>query len=96
MSVPLKGKKPTPVLMQLNLRIQIPLVGLAKKVELTELSEKRVTRKVREILKQPFNNKRIIKVACKALQKKGIWIGFGTLKGNIFTWLVSNSDSANI
>jgi len=96
MSVPLKEKKPTPVLMQLNLRIQIPLVGLAKIVELTELSEKRVTTKVRKILKQPFNNKRIIKVACKALQKKGIWIGYGTLNGKIFTWFVSNSDSANI
>ncbi len=94
MSDPSKGGKPPSILVKFDILIQLLLDGLATRQPLASLSEKTVTPKVRKNLKQAFK-KNSVTVACRAIQKKGIWIGHGTLNGKIFTWLVLNGGSAN-
>jgi len=76
-----------PILIISDLQIKLPLDGLAKRKPLPSLSEKRVTAKVRESLKQKFNYKHV-KVACKTQLKKGQWKGRGYYKGKKFNWIV--------
>jgi hypothetical protein len=91
-SCSLRKMKLLPILMVFNFSIQVPLDGLAKRKPLASLSEKRVTTKVRESLKQKFNGNRV-SVSCEASYKKGIWNGHGTLNRDNFTWCVFNGYS---
>jgi hypothetical protein len=92
LSESLSKMKVTPILMLFDLRIQLPLDGLAKRKALKFLSPKTVTRKVRKNLRKILDEERI-KVACWALLKNGIWVGHGTYNGERFNWVVINGFS---
>ena len=81
--------EPLPILMIYNHQILLPLYGLARRTRLRSLSEKRVTTKVREILRCILNNKKI-SIACAARWEKGRWIGEGFYNGEKFNWIVIN------
>ena len=81
--------EPLPILIISNLQILLPLLGLARRKRLGSLSKKRVTAKVRAILRCILNNKQL-SVACWAIWEKGRWVGECSYNGEKFNWVVIN------
>lgn len=80
-------KKHPPILIKLDLPIFLHLDGLATRKDLANLSEKRVTAKVRENLRRIINRKQL-RIACKAKWIRKRWIGEGSYNRKKFNWIV--------
>jgi hypothetical protein len=69
----------------INDKVKKEIPGLGKIVKFSSLSAKRITKAVRNILREDYNYDSV-EVSCSAVFRNGVWTGFCSINGHKFSY----------